>query len=392
MWEHIRAGQTTRQIRKEKKDTPREERVRRKDWASQFCADGEISDDLYTPTTERVMPVGEQERRRTALVRAATAVVAPAVVATPPPIRNNQQKNCTVIEVAQGLCRVRLADDETRLCVVRQSLKASDTGFTNIVAVGDEVIVSHNGTERGIIEAVLPRRSALARPDPFYAHLRQVIVANVDQLLIVAAWREPAFWPELVDRYLIGAARNNLTSIICVNKVDLAEDPAEPGSILRAYCDAGYTVLLTSAQSGLGVAGLRRLLQGRTTALAGLSGVGKSSLLSAVEPGLHLRIAEVSDRRHEGRHTTTQVTLHRLAEGGFVVDTPGIREFGLTGLQPRDLAGFYPEIAPLAGACQFADCLHMREPGCAVRLAARQGRIAAVRYESYRKILVSLAE
>ena len=185
----------------------------------------------------------------------------------------------------------------------------------------------------------------LARPDPFYTHLRQVIVANVDQVLIVASWREPAFWPELVDRYLIAAARNGLVPIICVNKVDLAEDPAEPQTVLRAYCEAGYTVLLTSAQSRLGVDGLRRLLQGRTTALAGLSGVGKSSLLSAVEPGLHLRVGEVSDRRHEGRHTTTQSSLHRLAEGGFVVDTPGIREFGLSGLRRRDLADCYPEIA-----------------------------------------------
>ena len=217
-----------------------------------------------------------------------------------------------------------------------------------------------------------------------------MIVANVDQVLIVASWREPAFWPELIDRYLIAAARNGLVPIICVNKVDLAEDPAEPQTVLRAYCDAGYTVLLTSAQSRLGVDGLRRLLQGRTTALAGLSGVGKSSLLSAVEPGLHLRVGEVSERRHEGRHTTTQSSLHRLAEGGFVVDTPGIREFGLSGLRRRDLADCYPEIAALRSGCQFEDCTHTREPGCAVRLAIRQGRVSPVRYDSYRKILASL--
>ena len=240
-----------------------------------------------------------------------------------------------------------------------------------------------------MVEAVQPRRSVLARPDPFYTHLRQVIVANVDQVLIVAAWREPAFWPELVDRYLIAAARNGLAPIICVNKVDLAEDPVEPQTVLRAYLEAGYTVLLTSAESRLGVDGLRRLLQGRTTALAGLSGVGKSSLLSAVEPGLHLRVGEVSDRRHEGRHTTTQSSLHRLAEGGFVVDTPGIREFGLSGLRRRDLADCYPEIAGLRSDCQFEDCTHRGAPGApsglpSARDASRRCAMTAIARSSPR--------
>jgi ribosome biogenesis GTPase len=337
------------------------------------------------------MPPGEGERRRANLARIAggSATLTPAAGA-PAPADSAAAATGAVIEVSQGLCRVALGDGRRLLCEVRRSLKASDTGFTNIVAVGDQVQVSHNGAARGMVEAVLPRRSALARPDPFYSHLRQVIVANVDQLLVVASWREPAFWPELVDRYLIAAARNGLTPVICVNKVDLAEDPAEPQTVLRAYCDAGYTVLLTSAQNGSGVEGLRRLLQGQTTALAGLSGVGKSSLLSAVEPGLHLRVGEVSERKHEGRHTTTQVSLHPLAAGGFVVDTPGIREFGLSGLHKGDLAGFYPEFAALKGQCRFEDCTHAREPGCVVKLAAREGRLAAMRYDSYRKILADL--
>ena len=257
-------------------------------------------------------------------------------------------------------------------------------------------VVSHNGHERGMVEAVLPRRSALARPDVFYSHLQQVIVANVDQVLIVAAWREPAFWPELVDRYLIAAIRYNLTPIICINKIDLAgeadDDPAELARTLAAYQQTGYRVLPTSARTGDGLAALREALTGRTTALAGLSGVGKSSLLSAVEPGLNLRTAEVSNRRHEGRHTTTQVTLHPLAAGGFVADTPGIREFGLSGLKGGDLPQFYPEIAAAAGSCIYADCSHTREPGCAVKAAVQAGRIAPMRYDSYRKIRHSLPE
>ena len=337
-----------RQIRKEKKGAPKEERVRQKGWVSHYGEQGEAFDDLDLPDIERVVPLGEQERRRTNITRVTGGPMTPSPAPTAPHFAHKATEvSGTVIEVSQGLCRVSLTEGDSLLCEVRRSLKANDTGFTNIVAVGDEVLISRNGAERGYVEAVQPRRSVLARPDPFYTHLRQVIVANVDQVLIVASWREPAFWPELVDRYLIAAARNGLVPIICVNKVDLAEDPAEPQTVLRAYCEAGYTVLLTSAQSRHGVDGLRRLLQGRTTALAGLSGVGKSSLLSAVEPGLHLRVGEVSERRHEGRHTTTQSSLHRLAEGGFVVDTPGIREFGLSGLRRRDLADCYPEIAAL---------------------------------------------
>ena len=286
--------------------------------------------------------------------------------------------------------------DRTLLCNLRSSLRTPHSGFSNVLAAGDEVVVSHNGHERGMVEAVLPRRSALARPDVFYSHLQQVIVANVDQVLIVAAWREPAFWPELVDRYLIAAARYNLAPIICINKIDLAgaadDDPAELARTLAAYQQAGYRILATSARTGDGLAALREALAGRTTALAGLSGVGKSSLLSAAEPGLHLRTAEVSDRRHEGRHTTTQVTLHPLAAGGFVADTPGIREFGLAGLKGRDLPPFYPEIAAAAAGCAYADCSHTREPGCAVKAAVRTGRIAAMRYDSYRKIRHSLPE
>lgn len=380
-----------RQIRKEKKGAPREERVRQKGWVSHYGEQGGTFDDLGLPDTERVVPLGEQERRRANITRVTSAPMAPLPdLLAPHSAHNTTEASGTVIEVSQGLCRVNLAEGNSLLCEVRRSLKANDTGFANIVAVGDEVLISRNGAERGYVEAVQPRRSALTRPDPFYAHLRQVIVANVDQVLVVASWREPAFWPELVDRYLIAATRNGLTPIICVNKVDLAEDPAEPETVLRAYCEAGYIVLLTSAHNRLGVDGLRRLLQGRTTALAGLSGVGKSSLLSAVEPGLHLRVGEVNERHHEGRHTTTQSSLHRLTEGGFVVDTPGIREFGLSGLRRRDLADCYPEIATLKDGCQFEDCMHTREPGCAVKLATRRGGVSSIRYDSYRKILASL--
>jgi ribosome biogenesis GTPase len=238
---------------------------------------------------------------------------------------------------------------------------------------------------------VLPRRSVLARPDVFYDHLQQVIAANVNQLLIVASWRDPVIWLELIDRYLIAAERHGLMPILCVNKIDLAEDVAICRATLQPYLDLRYQVIFTCALTSEGVDELREVLRGQTTVLAGLSGVGKSSLLLAVQPGLQLCIGEVSEYSGQGRHTTAQVVLHRLEMGGFVVDTPGIREFGLNGLRQGELARFYPEMAAVAGGCRFDDCAHIHEPGCAVKAAVQQGHVSANRYHSYKKIYHTLS-
>jgi ribosome biogenesis GTPase len=225
--------------------------------------------------------------------------------------------------------------------------------------------------------------------------LQQVIAANADQLLIVASWRDPAIWLELIDRYLITAERNNLTPTICVNKVDLADAQGREAicrATLQPYLDLGYRVIFSSALTSVGVDELREVLRGRTTALAGMSGVGKSSLLAAVQPGLRLRTTEVSDHSHEGRHATTQVTMLPLAVGGWVVDTPGIREFGLSGLQRGELVHFYPEIAAVATGCRFGDCSHTHEPGCAVQEAVHRGHVSKARYHNYKKIYETLIE
>jgi ribosome biogenesis GTPase len=313
-----------------------------------------------------------------------------------PSVDESSGQHGVVVEVSSSLCRVAV-NERVLVCGVRGSLSAEDTGFTNVVAVGDRVIVSEDGADRGVVEAVLPRRSVLARPDVFYnggrtrdRHLQQVIVANADQLLIVASWRNPTLWPELVDRYLIAAERNNLSPIICVNKIDLAEDIAICRADLRSYLDLGYRVIFTSALAGYGISELRETLRGQTTVLAGMSGVGKSSLLNAIQPGLQIRTKEVSDHSHEGRHATTQVSMKRLDMGGFVVDTPGIREFGLSGLRRGELARFYPEIVSVEWACRFDDCSHIHEPGCAVAAAVKQGRMSEARYHNYTKIYQSL--
>ena len=373
-----------RQVRKQIKRNRQPKPARRKNWMPDSFDDLDALCDL--PQSERIMPRGERERRQTVMDAALATLEEQGNADEELPITEYPLGlQGVVVEVSSGLCRVDL-DERSLICALRGSLTAQDTGFTNVVAVGDEVIVSENSSERGVVEAVLPRRSVLARPDVFHHHLKQVIAANADQLLIVASWRDPIFWPELTDRYLIAAERNNLSPILCVNKIDLAEDVADCRSALRPYLRLGHRVLFTSALTGEGVIELRDVLRGRMTVLAGLSGVGKSSLLSTVQPGLQLRTGEVSDRSGEGQHVTTQVNLFRLDIGGFVVDTPGIREFGLSGLRRAELAGFYPEMTAVEGSCRFSDCSHLHEPGCAVQAAVQQGSVSATRYHSYRKI------
>jgi ribosome biogenesis GTPase len=361
--------------------------VRPRAWTEAYLEDPDGYDDLDIEAAERIMPKGETEWRQAKVIR--SPLHEGIGEAKAPRASSQSLAQGTVVEIAAGVYTVRTADEVYR-CALRKTLRSDHSGYANMLAVGDEVTISHNGHAQGMVEAILPRRSALARPDAVTQYKQQIIVANVDQLLIVASWREPRFWPELVDRYLIAALRHNLAPIVAINKVDLAEDQHELAAAAAAYRAAGCTVLLTSATTGLGIDTLQEVLVGRTTALAGLSGVGKSSLLTAAEPGLNLKVGEVSERKHEGRHTTTQVTLHPLARGGFVVDTPGIRDMGLAGLKREELLRFYPEFSPFAGECQYGDCTHTAEPWCAVKSAMRSGRLSRMRLESYWKILADL--
>ena len=399
-WQHHRAAQETRalskKVRKQFKRNRKPKRVRHKDRMPDSFDDGDMDALGDLPQSERIMPRGERERRQ-----AVEAAISAALENKEENKADNgedimsveKRPGCqgVVVEVSSSLCRVALeGDGHSLICGLRGSLSAEETGFTNVVAVGDQVIVSRNGSDRGIVEAVLPRQSILARHDVFYTHLQQVIVANADQLLIVASWRAPHFWPELVDRYLIAAERNNLSPVICVNKVDLAEDATTCHAELEPYLHLGYRVIFTSALTGEGTNELRQTLREQTTVLAGMSGVGKSSLLNAIQPGLQIHIQEVSDHSREGRHTTTQVSMKELEMGGFVVDTPGIREFGLGSLCRAELVRFYPEISAVAGRCRFGDCSHTHEPDCAVKTAVQQGRVSATRFHNYQCIYDTL--
>jgi len=342
-----------------------------------------LGDELETLPPERIMPRDETDRRR--LVQAAAL--------RPEPAPNTTQEAGIlgrVIEVSSGLCRVRLATGVV-MCRLRGALTAYETGYTNIVAVGDRVSVTDDGQGEFVVESVLPRQNALTRPNVFVPARQQVIAANVDQLLIVAAWRQPSLWTELVDRYLIAAARDDLPVLLCINKVDLAESEAALNRVVAIYRPLVEALFLTSVPTGMGIAGLATALHGKTSVLAGLSGVGKSSLLTAIQPDFMLKTGAISEKQ-QGQHTTTQALMLPFGADGYVIDTPGIREFGLGGLTQRELAGFYPEFAPYADHCRFRNCTHTQERGCAVRIAFADGEISADRYENYCKIYQSLPE
>ena len=340
----------------------------------------------------RIMPRDEQTRRIQTAVASQQAISANIdealwqELAAESPFQLGM-----VVEVSRGLCRVAV-DGRILICDLRGALIAEGSGYTNVTAVGDRVLVQLLAEDRGLVEEVLPRRSGLARPDSFDVHLKQIIAANVEQALIVASWREPHLWLQLIDEYLIGAARNNLTAVICINKIDLAEDTAMCRELVRPYADLNYSLHLTSAATGQGLDDLRAALEGKTTVLAGMSGVGKSSLLTVMDGNLNLKTNAVSLKRHEGKHTTTQAVMLPFGQNAYVVDTPGIREMGLDGLRQSELLDFYPDVAEFMAGCRFNDCTHSHEPGCAVKTAVADGTLVEWRLENYRKIYQSIPE
>jgi len=268
---------------------------------------------------------------------------------------------------------------ESIACVLRGRLKQKWLQVTSLVVVGDLVIIAVAPDGTGAIEAIAERRTKLSRPG--FHDYEHIMAANLDQLLIVVSVHSPPFKRNLVDRFLLAARQGALDPVLVVNKCDL-EDERVVRSWLAPFGPAGVTIVLTSILTGQGLPELAALLRGRISALAGQSGVGKSSLLNAMYPDLHLRTQGMSIY-NKGRHTTTSSRLYALPDGGYLADTPGVKELALFETNVDELGDVYPEINSLAGQCKFRDCTHTHEPRCAVRAAVMAGALDETRYQSF---------
>lgn len=270
-------------------------------------------------------------------------------------------------------------------CTLRGRLKR-ERQSSDIAVIGDQVTVMQTSPTHGAIEAVAPRTTKLARRAVGSKGIwkEDVIVANVDQVLLVMACAQPDFSPRMLDRYLVLTEASELEAVIVANKADLV-DEAHAEELFGVYERIGYPLMFTSTRTGQGIDALRERLAGRISVVTGKSGVGKSSLLNSVQPELGLATSEVSALLSKGRHTTTVAELIKLdsPHGGYVADTPGIRELGLWRFPTEDLEWCFREFRPFLGECRFAVCTHTHEPECAVRVALASGAIAPARYDSY---------
>ena len=279
-----------------------------------------------------------------------------------------------VTAIGKGVCRVQ-TDGATLRC---RSLPG--------LAVGDRVRFA-----LGAVQEILPRRTTLSRPDPHNPKLERVMAVNVDVVVNVVSVSSPPLRPGLIDRYLVAIQRGGAKPLICVNKIDLLQDERELEA-LDVYRTIGVPVVLCSAATGAGVSELMDALSGLTCVFTGHSGVGKSSVLNAICPSLALATHQVSAANNKGQHTTRSSSLHILANGTKVIDTPGIRQFGLWEIGAEELRWYFNEFGQFSHGCPYANCTHTHEPGCEVKEAVRRGDIPQARFDAYLRILQSLLE
>jgi len=295
---------------------------------------------------------------------------------------NEQKFQGLIIKSQSGFFDVKTTEVNPISCQLRGRLKQGGRKG-DLLAVGDHVRISILPEGTGMIEEILPRERAIVRMDPRPRGVyRQILLANPDQALFVFSCASPDPRMRMLDRFLVIAEQQNIPAIIVANKVDLVgQEGAE--EIFGHYKKIGYRIIYTSAQKNIGVEELRQVLIGKLSALAGPSGVGKSSLMNTMQPGLGLAVSEISKALNRGTHTTNFRQLLPLEGGGYVADTPGWKSLALWDTQPEELDGYFPEIAPLVAQCRFSDCTHVHEPGCAVLDAVRSGELHSERFNSF---------
>lgn len=274
-------------------------------------------------------------------------------------------------------------------CKVKGNFRIKGLRTTSPVAVGDRVTVEELPGGTGFITAVEPRRNYIIRRASNLSKESHILAANIDQTLLVATLREPATPTTFIDRFLATAEAYNVPAVIVLNKEDMwdAEERELAEAIRYLYEGIGYKVLFTSTLSGQGIADVSALVKGKITLLAGNSGVGKSSLINALVPGLNVKTGQVSAMHHTGQHTTTFSEMYRLPEGGALIDIPGVKGFGTIDFEEAEVSHFFPEIFKAGRECRYPDCSHTHEPGCAVLAALEDSRISQSRYASYLSIL-----
>lgn len=329
---------------------------------------------------ERISGKGDLARRRT---------IVGAEVAGDQFVRSVDESLCRPGRVLSAIgatqCTVKLDNGRVLSCTVRRVVRTLTRDARNAVVTGDRVLVQPADDVSGVIERVEPRQGVLARGHQYRQH---ILVANITQVAIVASADDPPLKPALIDRFVVSAGKGGVGALICINKADLIE-PSDLQPMLGLYSRLGYSAVLTSTQSGRGIGALRRLLSGQATVFTGQSGVGKSSLLNAIQPDLGLQTGKISEVTQKGRHTTRYARLIELACGGWVVDTPGIRQLELWDVHPAEVEGYFREFHPFVPFCRFPSCMHLHEDGCAVKRAVKDDLISMTRYESYVRIVTA---
>jgi ribosome biogenesis GTPase len=333
-------------------------------------------DEFDTVARQRISGKGQWTRRRTITVEGDASQSAEGSQLD---IGLDGAKHGVVLRV-HGLDSIVLDDDgKEHRCALRRLLKSVATDQRHVVVAGDRVYFREENNQQGMILRIEKRTSELARTS---REKRHVIAANVDQILIVTSAAEPKIKPNLIDRLLATAEQGHIDACICINKCDLI-DASSLQSLVGTYAQMGYRVLMLSAAKGWNIDLLRKLMIGKSTVVVGQSGVGKSSLLNAIEEGLHQRVQTVSSENSKGRHTTTTAQVFPLQCGGAVIDTPGVRQFQLWDILPEELSGLFRDIRPLSSKCRYPDCTHTHENDCFVKSAVADYRLDVRRYESY---------